>query len=269
MRAVPLYCTANSASGSGARQGNARQAHASSMSATCNVRFSSAINSGEISSMVTGNISAGQPGPSRQGSQRNVLVGALGGVAVLALIVALVVFHGKGRAPTSTPQSPPAASQQSSASPEGQPAAQGSGGPANASASSGSQGEQNAAAPASHAGSGRQAVASLHHRHHRHAGPGSAFPRGGRPAVAGANGQENVPSERVSFVGLDLSTHAGACAALRRIRRAAEDVCPTDDRPLYLWREARQCQQEAIARAIHDTHSARLKALSESRSAGC
>jgi UrcA family protein len=82
--------------------------------------------------------------------------------------------------------------------------------------------------------------------------------------------QDEVPSKRVSLNDLDLSTQVGACTALKRIRHAADYVCPYEgERPLYLWRAHNECLQDAVNRAVQDTHSKRIERLYASRSGGC
>jgi UrcA family protein len=76
-------------------------------------------------------------------------------------------------------------------------------------------------------------------------------------------------SKRVSLADLNLSTQTGACTALRRIKFAADEVCPDNERPLDLWRLRQQCLQESIGRAVKDTHNARLQALYAKRTGGC
>jgi UrcA family protein len=79
-----------------------------------------------------------------------------------------------------------------------------------------------------------------------------------------------MASKRVSLAGLDLSTEAGACTALKRIKWAAWDLCPTDDRlEVYFMRQRRQCVDDAVSRAVKATHSPRIEALYASRTGGC
>jgi UrcA family protein len=61
---------------------------------------------------------------------------------------------------------------------------------------------------------------------------------------------------------LDLSTDQGTRALYRRIVNAAETVCPAED-SLNLNEAAmsKECQQEAIARAVAKIGSARLAAV--------
>jgi len=186
---------------------------------------------------------------------RPVLLGALG-VVVAAVAGGIVVLrHPKAPTPIPSPQSGSAGV--NSAAPHGtqaprgsQPAPEVSGEPSGTGTS-----------PASASPGRQQNVAtSAHHRAH-----GT-----GRASAEAARRDQDVPSKRVSLADLDLSTHTGACAALRRIKLAAEEVCPdTDERQLYLRHVRQECLQESIARAVRDTHSGQLQALYGKRPRGC
>jgi UrcA family protein len=82
----------------------------------------------------------------------------------------------------------------------------------------------------------------------------------GSSAVASADdaGYET----NVYFTAQDLSTEQGTRALYRRIVRAAEDVCPgSDSLSPELVNKSKECQREAIARAIGQIGSARLAAV--------
>lgn len=75
---------------------------------------------------------------------------------------------------------------------------------------------------------------------------------------------DDVLSKVVSLADLNLATDVGACKALSRIRRAAEDVCPFDgERQLGVMRERKMCVQESIDRAVQDIHARRVEVLQE------
>jgi UrcA family protein len=79
-----------------------------------------------------------------------------------------------------------------------------------------------------------------------------------------------VPSKKVSVGDLDLSTKAGACAALRRIKHAADEVCPyEDERELSMVRVHRECLQDAVTRAVRDLHNRHVESLYNKTSGGC
>jgi len=83
------------------------------------------------------------------------------------------------------------------------------------------------------------------------------------PSVAAA-GQPaaDVPQTSVSYNLLDLSTDNGTRTLYARIKSAARAVCPTyDSRDLAAFAESRQCQREAVARAITQIGNARLAAV--------
>jgi UrcA family protein len=77
-------------------------------------------------------------------------------------------------------------------------------------------------------------------------------------------------AKHVSVGDLDLSTVPGACMALKRIRSAADGVCPYEDRgTLNLASHRQQCLNDSVMRAVQATHSAQLEALRIGPSSGC
>jgi UrcA family protein len=86
-------------------------------------------------------------------------------------------------------------------------------------------------------------------------------------------GQGAVPensTRHVSMGDLDLSTVQGACMALKRIRSAADDVCPYEVKgALNLQGHRQQCLIDSVARAVRATHSAQLEALRTGQSPAC
>lgn len=83
------------------------------------------------------------------------------------------------------------------------------------------------------------------------------------PTVASAAQPEAVaPATTVYYNFSDLATDQGTRALYARITRAAKAVCPSDD-PLDLdaWSAARECQQQAVSRAIHQIGDAHLAAV--------
>lgn len=84
------------------------------------------------------------------------------------------------------------------------------------------------------------------------------------PAFASAAPAEPVPTRAVSYAHLDLGSPKGQARLDRRIRAAAEAVCPGGDlRVSVRYLEHRQCVREAIARAS----SQRDRALAQAESA--
>lgn len=89
----------------------------------------------------------------------------------------------------------------------------------------------------------------------------------GTPAM-----EDDVPTLRVHYQDLDLSTENGAATLYRRIAIAAKQVCPsTDTRLLHDKKIAEKCIDSAIERAVADVNSpqlARLSALRTHRTQG-
>jgi UrcA family protein len=186
-----------------------------------------------------------------------------GVVGVIGVVVAIAVFRPKlpffsshGSAQTSQ-QGPAAAQQTQPESAAGGTAEESGAGAAAASSADAAGPNAGTAAPR------KAAQASARHDHRA-----SARSRSASASVAGSD--RDVLSKRVSLAGLDLSTETGACTALRRIKRAADEVCPDDDGlEVYWMRQRRECVQDSVARAVKATRSPRVEALRAKGSRGC
>lgn len=88
----------------------------------------------------------------------------------------------------------------------------------------------------------------------------------GSSVVHAAPATSSVPSIAVKYSDLDLATDAGAHALYSRIATAARAVCPDANiRDLSAFANNRECQSEAIARAVRDVRSPRLAAVYNAR----
>jgi UrcA family protein len=79
----------------------------------------------------------------------------------------------------------------------------------------------------------------------------AVVPLAGRAAEADA-----IVSRRVSYAGIDLNTLPGAHTAYIRLKSAARAVCTGSSDPVYTapsW-VYRECIEDALAKAIRDTH---------------
>lgn len=82
------------------------------------------------------------------------------------------------------------------------------------------------------------------------------------PAASAAQPAADSPQTTVYYSWLDLSSDQGTQALYRRIVSAARTVCPaSDSRDLAAFAASRECQREAVSRAIHRIGSARLAAV--------
>lgn len=83
------------------------------------------------------------------------------------------------------------------------------------------------------------------------------------PAIAAAAGPNaDVPQVSVPYSDLDLATSAGTRALYQRITSAAQSVCPAyDPRDLEAFAASRECQQQAIARAVRQVGNSHLAAV--------
>ena len=71
-----------------------------------------------------------------------------------------------------------------------------------------------------------------------------------------------VPSITVRYSDLNLATASGVDALYHRISKAASNVCPNPDiRDLTAASLAKQCQVEAIARAVRDVNNPKLAVM--------
>lgn len=85
----------------------------------------------------------------------------------------------------------------------------------------------------------------------------------GAPLVAAAaQPAVDAPQVTISYSPRELASEQGTRALYRRIRTAAQSVCPGwDSRDLDLWAASRECQSQAVAQAIVQIGNARLAAL--------
>ncbi|MGH7105598.1 MAG: UrcA family protein [Acetobacteraceae bacterium] len=83
------------------------------------------------------------------------------------------------------------------------------------------------------------------------------------PATASAaQPSATAPEMAVYYSFRDLTTDQGTHALYEHIVSAARAVCPRyDSRDLTAFADSRECQRQAVARAIHQIGSARLAAL--------
>lgn len=72
----------------------------------------------------------------------------------------------------------------------------------------------------------------------------------------------DVPQTAVNYSFSDLASDQGTRALYQRIRRAAQAVCPGyDPRDLTAFAANRECEQQAIARAVRQIGNDRLAAV--------
>lgn len=83
------------------------------------------------------------------------------------------------------------------------------------------------------------------------------------PVVASAaQPAADVPQTALYYSFKELSTDQGTRALYQRIVSAARAVCPgSDSRDLGAYASSRECQRQAVARAIHQIGNARLAAM--------
>lgn len=83
------------------------------------------------------------------------------------------------------------------------------------------------------------------------------------PAVASAGQPDaDVPQTTLYYSVHDLATDQGTRALYRRIESAARKVCPAyDSQDLEGFAASRDCQRQAVARAIHQIGNGRLAAV--------
>lgn len=80
---------------------------------------------------------------------------------------------------------------------------------------------------------------------------------------------DDAPAVRVRFDDLDLASSAGTSALYHRIQSAARQVCPDYySRDLGVAAAARECQSEAVARAVNELHNSELAMLHANRASG-
>ena len=84
---------------------------------------------------------------------------------------------------------------------------------------------------------------------------------------AGTPPADDVPTVRVHYADLDLSTEHGAAALYKRIEGAAKQVCPSPNSlSARAAKLAQHCVATAIERAVADVNSPQLARLSALRS---
>jgi UrcA family protein len=77
---------------------------------------------------------------------------------------------------------------------------------------------------------------------------------------------DGSPTVSVSYSDLNLATEEGTLALYQRIVSAARQVCPVNSGPnARLAAQARQCVDEAVARAVKDVQSPKLAELQATR----
>jgi UrcA family protein len=83
------------------------------------------------------------------------------------------------------------------------------------------------------------------------------------PTIASAaQPSDGIPQTAVYYNPLDLATDQGTQALYRRIVSAARAVCPGyDSRDLTAFADSRECQRQAVARAIVKIGDGRLAAV--------
>jgi UrcA family protein len=88
----------------------------------------------------------------------------------------------------------------------------------------------------------------------------AVFAASAAATTAVASPTDEVPSVRVRYDDLNLSTPAGSKALYSRIVRAAREVCPDpySSRELDVRAASDRCQAAAIAKAVNDVHNAQL-----------
>jgi UrcA family protein len=92
----------------------------------------------------------------------------------------------------------------------------------------------------------------------------------GASQALAAREPSEVPSRKVSYADLNLSTLAGATTLYRRIQQAARSVCGTDDggRSIGPHLQWRKCYESAIADAIAKVNSPMLTAVHDDKTSG-
>jgi UrcA family protein len=84
--------------------------------------------------------------------------------------------------------------------------------------------------------------------------------------ITTSEGQHAV---KVSYSDLDLNSQAGDAALLRRMQHAAHLVCDAGAPHSFGdWAASRQCEQQAVDRAVEHVGNARLAALRRGSPAG-
>lgn len=80
--------------------------------------------------------------------------------------------------------------------------------------------------------------------------------------AAAAQPFADTPQVAVNYSDTDLASDQGTRALYQRIKRAARSVCPSyDPRDLIGFAANRECEQRAIASAVHQIGNRRLAAV--------
>jgi UrcA family protein len=86
-------------------------------------------------------------------------------------------------------------------------------------------------------------------------------------ATAQAGVPDEVPSVTVKYDAVKADTERGALELYGRLMFAARQVCPNDDpQDLSRLTRARECQKDALARAVSQIHNRRLVEIAAARS---
>jgi UrcA family protein len=91
---------------------------------------------------------------------------------------------------------------------------------------------------------------------------------GASGSALAATSADAAPSIKVAYGDLNLTSDEGNSALYARIAAAARQVCfagGADIRDLARYSQARSCEAQAIAQAVHAVHSPRLAAIYEAR----
>jgi UrcA family protein len=84
--------------------------------------------------------------------------------------------------------------------------------------------------------------------------------------ASAASPSDSVPSIRVRYDDLNLTTASGVASLYSRISRAADAVCPRADiRDLRGMDYRNQCRADAVARAVSEVNNAKLAMLHTAR----
>ena len=88
-------------------------------------------------------------------------------------------------------------------------------------------------------------------------------------SVAATPSDGDVPQVVVHYGDLNLATVEGATRLHQRIVAAAKSVCPgADRRDLAVSSQARECQADAVRRAVSEVNNVRLSAIHAAKSHG-
>jgi UrcA family protein len=80
--------------------------------------------------------------------------------------------------------------------------------------------------------------------------------------ASAAQPSSGAPRVSVYYSFNDLATEEGTRALYHRIARAAQSVCPSYDAlDLQAWSASRECQRQAVSRAVKQIGNARLAAV--------